>query len=60
VLLETLQMDDLNCGSEFCTHRGERYENRPKRGHIRPYMDFEHKRDFDDLGDVGQFFFLVS
>jgi hypothetical protein len=52
VLLETLQMDDLNRGSEFCTHRGERYENRPKRGHIRPYMDFEHKRDFDDLGDV--------
>ena len=32
--------DDLNHGSGFRTHRGERYENRPKRGHIRPYKDF--------------------
>jgi len=33
-------------------HRGERYENRPRRGHIRPYRDFEYRGDFDDLGDV--------
>jgi len=32
--------DDLNCGSGFCTHRGEMYENQPKRGHIRPHRDF--------------------
>ena len=33
--------DDLNRGGWFRAHRGERYENRPKRGHIRPYKDFE-------------------
>jgi hypothetical protein len=44
--------DDLNCGSGFRTHRGERYENRPRRGYIRPYRDFENRGDFDDLGDV--------
>jgi len=44
--------DDLNRGGRFCTHRGERYENRLRRGHIRPYRDFEHKGDFDDLGDI--------
>ena len=38
--------DDLNHGSGFCTHKRERYENRPTRGHIRPHSDF------DDLGDV--------
>ena len=38
--------DDLNHGGGFRTHRGERYENQPRRGHIRPH------RDFDDLGDV--------
>jgi hypothetical protein len=26
--------DDFNHGSGFRTHRGERYENRPMRGHI--------------------------
>jgi len=26
--------DDFNHGSGFRTHRGERYENRPRRGHI--------------------------
>jgi hypothetical protein len=26
--------DDLNCGGGFRTHRGERYENRSRRGHI--------------------------
>jgi hypothetical protein len=44
--------DDLNCGSGFCTHRGERYENQPKRGHIWPHRDFEYRGDFDELGDV--------
>jgi hypothetical protein len=44
--------DDLNCGSGFRTHRGERYENQPRRGHIRPHRDFEYKGDFDELGDV--------
>ena len=38
--------DDLNRSGGFRTHRGERYENRPRRGHIRPH------RDFDDLGDI--------
>ena len=33
-------------------HIGERYENRPRRGHIRPHRDFEYRGDFDDLGDV--------
>jgi hypothetical protein len=46
--------DDLNCGDGLCTHRGERYENRPRRRHIRPHKDFEFKGDFDDLGDVDQ------
>jgi hypothetical protein len=44
--------DDLNLGGRFHTHRGERYENQPRRGHIRPYRDFEYRGDFDDLGDV--------
>jgi hypothetical protein len=44
--------DDLNRGGGFCTHRGERYENRSMRGHIRPHKDFEHRGDFDDLGDI--------
>jgi len=44
--------DDLNHGSGFCTYRGEKYENRPRRGYIRPLMDFEYRGDFDDLGDV--------
>ena len=44
--------DDLNLGGGFRTHRGERYENRSRRGHIRPYRDFEHRGDFDDLGDI--------
>jgi hypothetical protein len=44
--------DDLNRGGGFCTNRGERYENRSKRGHIRPHRDFEHRGDFDDLGDI--------
>jgi hypothetical protein len=38
--------DEINCGGGFRTHRGERYENRSRRGHIRPH------RDFDDLGDI--------
>jgi hypothetical protein len=46
--------DDLNRGGGFCTHRGERYENRSRRGHIQPYRDFEHRGDFDDLGDIDQ------
>ena len=33
-------------------HLGERYEKRPRRGHIRPHRDFEYRGDFDDLGDV--------
>ncbi|XP_061975771.1 uncharacterized protein LOC133697309 [Populus nigra] len=41
--------DDLNRGSGFRRHRGERYENRPRRGHIRPHRDFEYRGDFDDL-----------
>jgi hypothetical protein len=44
--------DDLNRGGGFRTHRGERYENRSRRGHIRPHRDFEHRGDFDDLGDI--------
>lgn len=40
--------DDLNCGSGFHTHRGERYENQPRRGHIQPHRDFEYKGDFDE------------
>jgi len=44
--------DDLNHGSGFCTYRGERYENRPRRGHIQPLRDFEYRGVFDDLGDV--------
>jgi len=35
-------------------HLGERYENRPRRGYIRPYRDFEYRGNFDDLGDVDQ------
>jgi hypothetical protein len=46
--------DDLNRGSGFRTYRGERYENRPRRGHIRPHRGFEYIGDFDDLGDVEQ------
>ena len=44
--------DDLNRSGGFRTPRGERYENWPRRGHIRPHRDFEHRGDFDDLGDV--------
>jgi hypothetical protein len=44
--------DDLNRGGGFHTHRRERYENRSRRGHIRPHRDFEHRGDFDDLGDI--------
>ena len=44
--------DDLNRGGGFRTHRGERYENRSRRGHIRPHKDFEHRGDFNDLGDI--------
>ena len=44
--------DDLNRGGGFRTHREERYENRSRRGHIRPLRDFEHRGDFDDLGDI--------
>jgi hypothetical protein len=44
--------DDLNHGGGFCTHRGERYKNRSRSGHIRPHRDFEHTGDFDDLGDI--------
>ena len=44
--------DDLNCSGGFRTDRGERYENRPRRGHIRPHRDFDHRGDFDDLGDI--------
>jgi hypothetical protein len=44
--------DDLNCGGAFRTHREERYENRIRRGHIRPHRDFEYRGNFDDLGDV--------
>jgi len=29
--------NDLNHGGGFHAHRGERYENRPRRGHIRPH-----------------------
>jgi hypothetical protein len=46
--------DDLNCGGGFRTHRGESYENRSRRGHIRPHRDFEHRGDFDDLGDINR------
>jgi hypothetical protein len=35
-------------------HLGERHENWPRRGHIRPHRDFEYRGDFDDLGDVDQ------
>ena len=38
--------DDLNRSGGFRTHRGERYENRPRRGHIQPHRDFEHPGDF--------------
>jgi len=44
--------DDLNRGGGFRTYRGERYENRSRRGHIQPHRDFEHRGDFDDLGDI--------
>jgi hypothetical protein len=44
--------DDLNRGSGFRTHRGERYENRPRRGHIRLLRDFKYRGDFDVLDDV--------
>ena len=44
--------DDLNRGGRFRTYRGERYENRWRSGHIRPHKDFEHRGDFDDLGDI--------
>ena len=44
--------DDLNRSGGFRTHKGERYENWPRRGHIRPHRDFEHRGDFDDLGDI--------
>jgi len=44
--------DDLNRGGGFRTHRGERYENRSRRGLIRPHRDFEHRGDFDDLEDI--------
>ena len=46
--------DDLNRGSWFCTHRRERYENRPRRRHIQPRRNFEYRGDFDDLGDIDQ------
>ena len=46
--------DDLKRGSGFCRYKGERYENWPRRGHIRPYRDFEYKGDFDDLGEVNR------
>jgi hypothetical protein len=35
-------------------HIGEKYENQPRRRHIRPYSEFEYRGDFDDLGDVDQ------
>jgi len=44
--------DDLNYGSGFHTHRGERYKNQPKRGYIWPHRDFEYREDFDELGDI--------
>jgi len=44
--------DDLNHGSGFCTHRGKRYENRPRSEHIRPHRDFKHRGDFDHLRDI--------
>jgi len=44
--------DDLNRGGGFRTYRGERYENRSRRGHIRPHRDFKHRGDFDNLGDI--------
>jgi hypothetical protein len=44
--------DDLNCGGGFRTYKRERYENRSRRGHIRPHRNFEHRGDFDDLGDI--------
>ena len=44
--------DDLNCVGAFRTHKGESYENRIRRGHIRPHRDFEYRGNFDDLGDV--------
>jgi len=44
--------DDLNRGGGFRTHRGERYENRSRRGHIQPHRDFEHRGDFEDLRDI--------
>ena len=44
--------DDLNRSGGVRTHKGERYENWPRRGHIRPHRDFEHRGDFDDLGDI--------
>jgi hypothetical protein len=44
--------DDLNRGGGFRTHRGERCENRSRRGHFQPHRDFGHRGDFDDLGDI--------
>jgi len=44
--------DDLNHSGGFRTHRGKSYENRSRRGHIRPHRDFEHRGDFYDLGDI--------
>jgi hypothetical protein len=44
--------DDLNRSGGFCTHRGERYKNRLRRGYIRPHRDFEYRGDFNDLGDI--------
>jgi len=46
--------DDLNRGGGFRTHMRERYENWSRRGHIRAHRDFEHRGDFDDLGDIDQ------
>jgi len=43
---------DLNHSGGFRTHRGKSYENRSRRGHIRPHRDFEHRGDFYDLGDI--------
>ena len=42
--------DDFNRCGGFHTHQGERYKKRPKRGHIQPPRDFEHRRVFNDLG----------
>jgi len=44
--------DDLNRGNGFRTHRGDIYENWPRRGHIWPHKDFEYRGDFYDLGEV--------